>query len=344
MHDAIIVGASFAGLAAARRLGEDVVIVDRKPLGSGQASSCGAPLATLEALGVADSVLQRHDALVLHTRHAVTSVPFRFPFCTFDYRRLCEAMAGQVPAQLVPANVDGIVGQRVLTSQGALEGRVLIDASGWRATLASALRPGFVDDGALFCGVETEVAMQEEGLHFWVEPEGAKNLLGWVFPCGGFSRVGVGSYVGDHPLGKRLDWWLESLGVQGSTRHGGFFPSALRPPTVGHIFVVGDAAGQCFPLSGEGIRPALYFGDACGRIARDIIDGRRSFLDGLAAYETVVARHRWPFRIMRWLQDALLALPPQGQTLLVRTVSLDPIRWLLEWGYDVAIPSDALSS
>jgi flavin-dependent dehydrogenase len=345
VYDAVIVGASFAGLAAARRLGHNVVILDRKPtVGAGQASSCGAPLATLQALGVADSVLQEHTALVLHTRGATTRLPLRTPFCTFEYRLLCQAMAAQVAAEIVAANVEGVSGQRVRTNRGDFEGTILVDASGWRAALASTLRPGFVDEQALFCGVETEVGMREEGLHFWVEPGGWKNLLGWVFPCGGFSRVGVGSYVGEHPLGRRLDWFLGSLGVSGGARHGGFFPSALRSPAVGHLFVTGDAAGQCFPLSGEGIRPALYFGDACGRIARDVLDGRQSFLAGLAAYADFVARHRWPFRVMRRLQDTLLALPPLGQTLMVRMVGLRPLLRALEAGYQAAIPSQPLSA
>ena len=34
------------------------------------------------------------------------------------------------------------------------------------------------------------------------------------------------------------------------------------------MFCVGDSAGQCFPLSGEGIRTAFYFGIACGRELR----------------------------------------------------------------------------
>jgi flavin-dependent dehydrogenase len=130
------------------------------------------------------------------------------------------------------------------------------------------------------------------------------------------------------------------LGVQGGKkRHGGFFPSRLRPATAGHVFVTGDAAGQCYPLSGEGIRPALFFGDACGRIARQVVTDRRSLPEALAAYTDLVHRNRWSFRIMRVIQDSLLRMGPVGQSTLVRLVNLPPLRATLEWAYDRAMPA-----
>jgi menaquinone-9 beta-reductase len=341
-YDAVIVGASFAGLAAARRLGENVVILDRKAPGAGQASSCGAPLPTITRLGTDEAVLQIHDELVIHTArdsHALRLLP---AFCTFDYERFAQALVRQVPGTIVQANVRGVDGMRVVTDTEIYEGRALIDASGWRAALGSLLTPDLVDRRWLFCGVETEVAVREQGLHFYIEPQGWKDTLGWVFPCGRFARVGIGSYVGDHPLGQRLDAFLAQLGFSGSTRHGGFFPSALRAPTAGHVFLVGDAAGQCFPLSGEGIRPAIYFGDYCGALVHDVVAGRRGYIDAMHAYAAEVRRRSWSFRIMRVLQDALLALPPAGQAALVRLVSAAPLRVPMEWGYEHAIPSTRL--
>ena len=40
------------------------------------------------------------------------------------------------------------------------------------------------------------------------------------------------------------------------------------------MFFVGDSAGHCLPLTAEGIRTALYFGIACGRELRAVLDGR----------------------------------------------------------------------
>ncbi len=342
-YDAVIVGASFAGLAAARRLGENVVILDRKAPGAGQSSSCGAPLPMMSALGAEEAVLQLHEELIIHTGRDASSVHLAPSYCTFDYGRFAQAMLRQVKAEVIRTNVRGLDGMRVVTDQGTYEGRALIDASGWRAALGSLLVPNLVDRGALFCGVETEVSIREQGLHFYVEPHGWKDTLAWVFPCGSYARVGVGSYVGDHPLGQRLDAFLAALGYRGSARHGGFFPSALRVPTAGHVFLVGDAAGHCFPLSGEGIRPSVYFGDLCGRLVADVVRERLGYIEAMHAYTAAVRRHSWGFRIMRILQDTLLRLPPAGQSRLVRMASSAPLRPLLLWGYDRAIPYRALA-
>ena len=54
---------------------------------------------------------------------------------------------------------------------------------------------------------------------------------------------------------------------------GNWFPHRLRDAAEDGVFFVGDSAGHCFPLSGEGIRTAFYFGiavraRAAGRAAR----------------------------------------------------------------------------
>ena len=49
-----------------------------------------------------------------------------------------------------------------------------------------------------------------------------------------------------------------------TTYHGTYFPNRLFRPTVGRALCRRRAAGQCLPLTAEGIRPALYFGVECG--------------------------------------------------------------------------------
>jgi menaquinone-9 beta-reductase len=49
------------------------------------------------------------------------------------------------------------------------------------------------------------------------------------------------------------------------------------------IFFVGDSAGHCLPLTAEGIRTAFYFGIACGRELRAVVDGRTDGAGALRA-------------------------------------------------------------
>ena len=50
------------------------------------------------------------------------------------------------------------------------------------------------------------------------------------------------------------------------------------------MFFAGDSAGHCLPLTAEGIRTALYFGLACGRELRAVLEGRATREQALARY------------------------------------------------------------
>jgi flavin-dependent dehydrogenase len=105
--------------------------------------------------------------------------------------------------------------------------------------------------------------------------------------------------------------FMNELGMTPTRFHGTYFPSRLRAPTAGTVFVVGDAAGQCLPLMVEGIRPAVYFGEQCGLIVQGVIDGRLSLADGLAEYRPRVLAYRWVYRRLRWAQRTVQQLPRQ---------------------------------
>src|SRR6266481_9276343 len=114
-YDAIIVGASFAGLAVARRLEGRVLLLDRNEVGAVQTSACGTPLWVPQALGVADSVLQIHDKLTVRApTRTVTYDLSEVPFCTFDYRRFCSGLLDQTQARFLRASVTGMEDGAVL--------------------------------------------------------------------------------------------------------------------------------------------------------------------------------------------------------------------------------------
>ena len=58
------------------------------------------------------------------------------------------------------------------------------------------------------------------------------------------------------------------------------------------MFFVGDSAGHCLPLSGEGIRTAFYFGIAAGRELRAVLDGEQSREQALERLRRVLAPPR----------------------------------------------------
>jgi len=310
-YDVIIAGASFAGLAVAAQLrGKRVLLLDRKPVGTGQTSACGTLVCTLRALNLEDTILQVHDELVIHTRDRTFRYPVFEPFCTFDFSLLCRRLQEQGDAEFRLAPARALHGSEVETEQGTFRGRYIVDASGWRAVLGSQLRPGLVRRDRMNFGLETTVAYRNEGLHFWFDPRELLPLgIAWAFPAGDVGRIGVGSYKGESRLGADLDRFLARLALQREAVHGGFFPYALREPVVEDLFLVGDAAGQCMGLTGEGIRPALFFGTQLGRLLRSVLDGETTPDEARAAYRSLVLRHRRGYYLLGLAQRILPRFP-----------------------------------
>ena len=140
-YDAVVVGASFAGLAAASQLAGAgrVLLVDREPIGAGQTSACGTLLAVLERLEAGDAVEQVHPRVVLNVAgRRISFDTASHPFATFDYRTLCQILASRLgDVQVAVAPFGGLEADGTLRL-GARRVRapVLIDASGWRRILA----------------------------------------------------------------------------------------------------------------------------------------------------------------------------------------------------------------
>lgn len=325
-HDAIVVGAGFAGLAVARRLRGRVLLLDRHEVGEVQTSACGTPLWVPQALGVADSVLQVHHRAVVHapTRTVIYDLS-DVPYCTFDYRRFCRGLLDQTDARFLRTAVTRIRDGLVETDAGRFQARCVVDCSGWRGVLTSGLDAG--DRAPMSFGLETNTDYPGEALYFWAAPGDDRDLVTWIFPVGEGSRIGVGSYAGASKLRQPLDRFMDGLGLAPSRYHGTYFPAGLRAPTVGSVFAAGDAAGHCLPLTAEGIRPAIYFGDRCGRIVQDVLDGRVTLEVGLREYRRFVLTHRAAYASLRWAQWAVQRVPGAWLGLMAELAQRTQRRW-----------------
>jgi len=316
---ALVAGASFAGLAVAQELRDRALLLDGEAIGAGQTSACGAPVRVLEDLGAAASIQDVHHDLVIHTPGREIRWPVPEPFCTFDYAACCRAAFERTGARFIRASVHGHRGGVALTSAGELPARVLIDATGWRAALAA----NEAGRSSRYFGLEAEVtAPFAAGLHFYFWPDIVRDGYAWVFPAGRRrARVGVLSYRGRSALASDLDALLSRLRLPSGPRHGGFLATHLGSPVVDGVFIVGDAAGQCLPLSGEGIRSAVWAGRVCGRLVRHVLDGELPVSDAAARYIAYARRQRRRYRVLEWSTLAALALPARVLGLLAAWVS-----------------------
>jgi len=325
-YDVLICGASFAGLAAARELagsGADVLVVDRYEIGERQTSACAAPTAWLENLGVAGSILQTFGELVVHTgpsRPRAVRWPMPYTFSTFDYRELCALLAAQGEFAFETAKVEGIrraAGPHddhvLLTDRGELAAPLVVDALGWRRVLgAGVVQP---PDALLSRGLEVHPGGASPDLALYLDARYVPAGYGWSFPARDEVRVGVGSFdPRRHVKEPTLDLAAD-LGVAPEGFQGNWIPHALRPAVEDGVFFAGDSAGHCLPATAEGIRTALYFGLACGRELRAVVEGRRTRAQALERYGAFSDAHERAFRLLKRSQDLVGAIVPRERLL-----------------------------
>jgi digeranylgeranylglycerophospholipid reductase len=312
-YDVIIAGASFAGLALAAQLsGKRVLLLDRKPIGTGQTSACGTFVSVLQSLDLEDAIQQIHDRVLLHTPGRTFVFPVTEPLCTFDYSLLCYQLWQRGDAEFLQAPVLELTGKGVRTPQGTFQGDFVIDATGWRAVLGNSKQPELVARDWLNFGIEATITYEDDGLHFWYDPVRLlPKGVTWAFPANGKARIGIASYRGATRLRGGLDRFLGDLALpsDGLRLHGGYFPHALRQPFVGDVFLVGDAAGQCLGFTGEGIRPALFFGTHLGRLIGKVLDGHKSLELARQEYDTLVSNRKRGYDVLCLTQQILPRLP-----------------------------------
>jgi flavin-dependent dehydrogenase len=151
-------------------------------------------------------------------------------------------------------------------------------------------------------------------LHCWIERGLVRRGYGWHVPAGDEVRVGVGSYDPRRHVKEPTVALAEreSAPPTHAVRfQGNWFPHRLRPAADERTFFAGDSAGHCFPLSGEGIRTAFYFGIACGRELDAVLRGERTRAEALARYGAFSERHAPAYRRALRLQRLVPALPPR---------------------------------
>ncbi len=329
-HDVLICGASFAGLAVARELagsGARVLVVDRYEIGERQTSACGIPTGWLRELGLMGAHRQTFGRLVVHTPHGTSVLELPWTFSTFDYPELCRLLWEQSDAQFEVAKVNGRTGNTVHTDRGDLAAPVVVDALGWRRVLGSGYQP---PDAPLSRGLEVHPWGAGDEMEIWIDRRYVPAGYGWSFPAADEMRIGVGSFDPRFHVKDTTVLLAEDLSRDPVRYQGNWIPHKLREATGDGIFFVGDSAGHCLPLTAEGIRTALYFGIACGRELRAVVEGRQSVAAALVSYGDFSASHEWKFRALLETQHLIPRVPPRLLALALRGIRT---RRFVDWSF-----------
>src|SRR5215207_5688573 len=360
-YDAVICGASFAGLALARELrstGARVLVLDRYEIGERQTSACAAPTEWIRNLGLDGSVRQTFGSLVCHTAAATVRWPLPFTWSVFDYPELCALLWAQHGAgtEFETAKVHGRAGPParpaspalargdltvVHTDRGDVGAPLVVDALGWKRVLAAeVVQP---PDGWFSRGLEVHPGGSGEDLELWIDRRGVKPGYGWVFPAGDEVRIGIGSFDPHDHVKDPTNRLAAHAGFPPDGYQGNWIPHRIRPGVEDGVFFVGDSAGHCIPLTAEGIRTAWYFGIACGRELRAVLEGRSTREAALASYAAFTRAHAWKFECMLGVQRTIPRLRPRPLGALARAFRAGtPAHWAFGHYLNLAHPSYAL--
>ena len=344
--DVLVCGASFAGLAVARELagtGAKVLLVDRYEIGERQTSACAAPTEWLEAMGVADSVRQTFEDLVIRTPHVTARMRLPWTFSTFDYPELCELLFRQCEgASFETAVASGRTANTVQTDRGELSAPLIVDCMGWRRVLASPEEGYQPPEAPLSRGLEVHPWGAGDELEVWIDRRYVPAGYGWSFPADDEVRVGVGSFDPRFHVKEPTVRLAGDAGRDAVRYQGNWIPHRLRTATDEEVFYVGDSAGHCLPLTAEGIRTAFYFGIACGREVRRVVDGRSTAAEARRRYSAFSAAHRWKFESLLRVQGLIPRVPPRLLALALRGMSTTAfVQWSFGHYLRIAHPAYA---
>lgn len=310
-YDVIILGASFAGVALARSFSGAgrVLLIDRKDPGTRQTSACAMPLYQVEQLGAEKSVCAVHPRIAFHRNGKSHHYLLTFPYCTVDYEVFCREVLFLCDVEFVKAQIVGVENGKVSTTAGEFSGKVIADCSGWRSVSLKGRK--YAEKLHLARGVEIELPCEfgeaPDAMHFHFDdflldgrPEGRASpsagghVYGWAFPCKNTVRFGVIHFMKPgHQIGL-LQKLLSLYGLKSVNGHlhGGALPYFPRKNvTFENVFLIGDSAGQCLALTGEGIRPGIFFALHAGNFIQKFILGEISLDEAKTRYQSI--HHFW---------------------------------------------------
>ncbi|HET6448563.1 MAG TPA: hypothetical protein VFG31_05580 [Conexibacter sp.] len=231
-------------------------------------------------------------------------------------------------------------GHTVYTDRGELSAPLIVDGLGWRRVLSNGptIQP---PNARLSRGLEVHPHGSAPDIELWIDPRYIRAGYAWSFPAGDELRVGVGSFWPSHHVKEPTVRLARELDVEAVGYQGNWIPHQLRPAIEDGVFFVGDSAGHCLPVTAEGIRTALYFGLACGRELRAVLDGRCSREDALRRYGAFSDAHEWKYRWLLHVQQAIGRLTPsRSVTALTRALTNQRLaNWSFNHYLAIAPPS-----
>ena len=344
-YDLVIIGASFAGLAAAKTAamrGLKVAVLDAKPDAGHRAATTGILVKeAAEEFDVPHSLTRRVYGVRLYApnlEHVDLFAPGSF-FLTTETRPLLnwlaqEAMrAGAHLLWRTPFAGAERQGGVFVFSGVNISARHILGADGARSAVARHF--GLGRNRRFLAAIEAEFDNLEGAdsrfLHCLLDSELAPGFIAWVAPGPSTFHAGLASGPGRRPhLGAFIRKTAPLFGFSSAKlicRRQGRIPCGglVKPWAAPGVMLIGDAAGMVSPATGGGIRFALHYGRRAAQLAAD-------HLQHLGPPPEVALAKELPrFGLSQAMRLALNLAPPNS--LLSAAFGTPAMRWLAQHIY-----------
>ena len=329
-YDLIVVGASFAGLIAARTAahrGLRVAVIDAKKEPGSRVRTTGILVKeAAEEIDIPASLTRKINGVRLYAPNLQFTDLYApgYYFLATDTPALMRWLARESQR----AGVDLLFGSRFEGASLAqdcvnlhgldLSARYLLGADGAKSRVARTFNLGC--NREFLIGLETEYApfdvIAPDLIHCFVDSARAPGYLGWIVP--GVDLTQIGLAVSPTPGGRErkpdFNRFLQRihplfpglLNIRERNRRSGPIPCGglVHPLSTHRVLLTGDAAGLVSPLTAGGIRLAFRYGRQAGFAIADYL------LDGGADPGVLMAKAYPGFAAKKWIRRAWSIAPP----------------------------------
>ena len=335
-YDLVIVGASFAGLVAARTAamrGLSVAVLEAKPEAGHRVATTGILVKeAAEEIDIPHTLTRRVHGVRLYApshRHIDLFAPGYF-FLTTDTANVLRWLANEAMRAgakiLYRARFEGADREAGMFRFRGLNiaARFILGADGARSAVARAFNLGV--NRKYLTGLEIEYEGLADAdprfLHCFLDSRLAPGYLGWVAPGPVVTQAGVAVGPGRRPDLKTFLAATEPIfgfsKAKAVERRSGRIPAGglVHPWSTDGVMLVGDAAGQVSPATGGGIKLAFELGRRSAQVIADHL------MDLGPPPALAMARDLPSFRTKKamrlgldlappnWMIDAALMMPP----------------------------------
>jgi len=350
IYDLVVVGASFAGLIAARTAahrGLKVAVIDAKTEPGARVRTTGILVKeAVDECDIPSALTRKIPGVRLYApnkKHVDLFAPGYY-FLATDTPAIMRWLARE--AARAGADLffgarfdDATVTDDLVHLHGlGMSARYILGADGAKSRVAKVF--GLGRNTEFLIGLETEYeetpTVDPDFLHCFIDSALAPGYLGWVVPGVGMTQAGVA--VSNSMLGatrkpdlsaflKRTDPHFALWNCEPLRKRSGPIPCGglVSPLSTHRVLLTGDAAGLVSPLTGGGIRLAFQYGRKAGASIANYL------LDGGADPGAVMGKEYPRFGIKTWMRRLWSAAPPNA--VLNATLFTPPMLALAKWIY-----------